>query len=141
MTTGEDRNKYRFKLKALRSLKAPVSKTQSKKTHAELRLLCQSVYQSLCCDCRHSWIPPQATWTSPSTAVHFHALVEYCLGRLERHNTSIFSVVIFVPAWWHAAEYRSNACWRPLSEDPRMQCQFVRKKQTVHLAVRNCDTL
>jgi len=64
-----------------------------------------------------------------------------CLGRLERHNTSIFLVLIFVPAWSCAAENRSNACWRPCWEDPRMQYQFVSKKQTVHPAVPNSYTL
>ena len=64
-----------------------------------------------------------------------------CLGRLEKHNASILLVVIFVPAWLHAAENRSNACWRPCCEDPRLQYQFARKKQTGHPAVRNSDTL
>jgi len=36
---------------------------------------------------------------------------------------------------------RSNACWRPCFEDPRIQYQFVRKKTTVHLAVPKSDTL
>jgi len=52
-----------------------------------------------------------------------------------------FLVLIFVPAWSHAAENRSNACWRPFWEDPRMQSQFVRKKQMIHPAVPNSDTL
>jgi len=64
-----------------------------------------------------------------------------CLGRLERHNTSIFLELIFVPARSHAAENRSNACWRLCWEDPCMQNQFVRKKQRVHPAVPNSDTL
>jgi len=64
-----------------------------------------------------------------------------CLGRLERHNTSIFLVLIFVPAWSHAAENRSNACWRLCWEEPCMQYQFIRKKQRVHPAVSNSGTL
>ena len=66
---------------------------------------------------------------------------EHCLGRHERHNTSIFSELILVASWSHAAENRSNECWRPRCEDPRMQHQFVRKKQTVHPADTNSDTL
>jgi len=62
---------------ALRCLKAPVSSTQSNKIHAELRLLYQSVYQSLCSHFRHSWIPPQGTWTSSPVAVYFRTLAEY----------------------------------------------------------------
>jgi len=65
----------------------------------------------------------------------------HCLRPLERHNTSNCLVLIFVPAWSHAAENRPNACWRPCLEEPRMQYQFVRKKQTIHPAVPNSGTL
>ena len=65
----------------------------------------------------------------------------HCLGCLERHNTSTFLVLIFVPACSHEADNQSNECWRPCWEDPRMQYQFVCKKQTVHLAVPNNGTL
>jgi len=44
----------------------------------------------------------------------------HCLGRLNRHNASILLELIFVPAWLHAAESRSNACWRHCWEDPRI---------------------
>ena len=57
MTTGEEQRPI-WKLTAFRSLKAPVSQRRSNKTHAELHLLYQSVYQSLCSDFRHSWIQP-----------------------------------------------------------------------------------
>ena len=40
-----------------------------------------------------------------------------------------FLVLIFVRAWLHAAENRSNAFWRPCWEDPCMQYQFVRKSK------------
>ena len=81
--------------------------------------------------------PRYCTWTSPPAAV-------YC--RLQetlpwaRHNTSIFLVLILVPSSSHAAENRSNACWRPCCEDPRMQHQFARAEQTVHPAVSNGET-
>ena len=52
-----------------------------------------------------------------------------------------FLVLMFVPAWSHAAENRSNACWRHCWEDPRMQYQFVRKKQIICPSVPNSDTL
>ena len=48
-----------------------------------------------------------------------------------------FLVLIFVPAWSHAAENRSSAWWRTCWEDLRMQYQFVRKKQMIHPAVPN----
>ena len=41
----------------------------------------------------------------------------HCLGRLKRHNTAIFLVLILVPALSHAAENRSNAYWRPFWEE------------------------
>ena len=143
MTTAEHRNKDWFKkLKVLHSLKAPVSSPRSSKAHAELRLLYQSVYQPLFSDFRHSWTPPQGTWMSPPSAVNFRSLAENtALGRLKRHNTSIFLELIFVPSWSHAAENQSNASWRPCFEDQRVQYQFVRKKQTVHPAVPSSNTL
>jgi len=52
----------------------PVWSTGSNKAHAELHLLHQSVYQSLCFHFCHSWIPPQRTWTSPPAAVYFRSL-------------------------------------------------------------------
>jgi len=66
---------------------------------------------------------------------------KHCLARLVRHNTSIFLVLIFVPAWLYAAENRSNACWKPWWENPCIQYQFVRKKQMVHPPVPNSDCL
>ena len=38
----------------------------------------------------------------------------HCLGFVERHSTSVFLVLIFIPARSHAAESRSSACWRLL---------------------------
>ena len=65
------------KLTALWSLKAPVSSPRSNKAQAEMGLLYQSVHQSLCCEFRHLWIPPQGTWMSPPVAVYFCSLAEY----------------------------------------------------------------
>ena len=65
-----------YKLKALRSLKAPVSSPRSNKAHAKVCLFYQHVYQSLCSDFRLSWIPPQGTWTSPPAAVYVRSLAE-----------------------------------------------------------------
>ena len=42
-----------------------------------MRLLYQSVYQTLCSDFRHLWKPPQVIWTSPPAAVYFCSLVDY----------------------------------------------------------------
>jgi len=41
----------------------------------------------------------------------------HCIGFLERHNTTVFLVLIFIPAWSHTRENRSSAYWRPCSED------------------------
>jgi len=38
---------------------------------------------------------------SPAFLSGKHAV--HCFGRLEKHNTSGFLVLIFVPAWLHAA--------------------------------------
>jgi len=113
----------------------PVSSLRSNKAHTELRLLSQSVYQSLCSDFRHLWVLER---------LH---LLQYISPYLQetmpqsRHNTSIFSELTFIPSSSHAAENRSNACWRPCCENPHMQHQFARTKQTVHPAVCNSDTL
>ena len=63
-------------LTALRSLKAPVLSPQSDRAYAELRLLCQFIYQSLSFVFRHSQISPQGSWISPlaSAEVFFHLL-------------------------------------------------------------------
>jgi len=41
----------------------------------------------------------------------------HCIGFLERHNTLIFPVLIFIPSWSDAAGNRSNACWLPCLKD------------------------
>ena len=41
----------------------------------------------------------------------------HCLGLLERHNISVYLVLIFIPARLHAAENRPKECWRPCWED------------------------
>ena len=120
-----------YKLKALRSLKAPVSSTRSNKAHAELRLLYQSV----------NTIP---RYLNVFTCCSVYPLTcrIHCLGRLERHDTSIFLVLIFDPTWSYASENRSNASWSPCWEGPRMQYQFVVcQKQTFHPGVPSSDTL
>ena len=88
------------------------------------------MHQFLCSDFRHSWIPPQATWTSLPAAVYFRSRTEFTALGVLRTQYLKFLVLIFVPAWLHA---KSNACWRPCWEDPRMQYHFVRKMQLIHL--------
>ena len=63
-------------------MKAPVSTPRSNNAHAELSLLYHSVYQSVCSEFPHSWISPQATWTSPPAPLHFPSLAEYTFGVL-----------------------------------------------------------
>ena len=52
----------------------------------------------------------------------------HCFGRLERHNTSVFLGLIFVPAWMHAAENRSSAFWRPCCEVVSSTKSFAKSK-------------
>jgi len=143
MTTGEDRNKDRFKNWKLCVLwKLPF------RHHGAIKLT------QICVCFNNPYINPSVPdfrlfvnttprYLNVSTCCNVFPLTcrIHCLGRLARHNTSIFLVLIFVPAWSHAAENRSNACWSPCWEDPRMQYQFFRKTQTVHPAFLNSDTL
>ena len=80
---------------------------------------------------------------SPLAAVYFRSRAEYTALGVLRDTIGYlnFLVLIFVPAWPHAAENRSTACWRHCWEDPSMQYQFVRKNQMIHPAVPNSDTL
>jgi len=64
----------------------------------------------------------------------------HCLGFLERQNISVLYVLIFIPAWSHAAQNRSSTCWRPYWEDVQ-QYQIVCKKQAIDLAASNSDAL
>ena len=70
---------------------------------------------------------------STPAVVYFCSLAEYtALGVLRDIMPQSFLVLIFVPAWSHAAENRSNACWRPCWEDPRMQYQISIHPQRVN---------
>jgi len=141
MTTGEDRNKDRFKNWQLCGVwKLPF------RHHGAMKLT-----QNWACftyPCINLFIPTSVTLNTiprylnvfTCCSVLRHTCRIQCLGRLERHNASIL-LVIFVPAWLHAAENRSNACWRPCCEDPPLQHKFARKKHAGHPAVPNNDTL
>jgi len=96
-----DRNKDRFINWQLCSVwKLPLcDHNRVHRDNAELRLLYQSVYQYLCSTCRHSWIPPQGTWTSRPVAMSSRTLQHTLLGFLEIHNTSVCSELIFLGAW------------------------------------------
>ena len=77
MTTGEDRNKDRLKIWKLCGLwKLPLHHHGAIKLTQNCICFTQSVCQSLCSDFRHSWIPPQGTWTSPPAAVNFRSRAE-----------------------------------------------------------------
>ena len=41
----------------------------------------------------------------------------HCLGFVERYNTSVILVRIFIPARPHAVENRSSACWKLCWDD------------------------
>jgi len=93
--------------------------------HVELRLVCQPVYQSSCSTFRHSWIPPKVLELLhlPLTcSIRF-------LELLERHNTWVFSLLIFIPALWNTAEKRSSACWRLCWEDPHSAKSSAKSKR------------
>ena len=68
-------------------------------------------------------------------------------GRLEGHNTSVFLVLIFVPAWMHANENRSSAFWRPCWEVASSNKSFAKAKdrfcssQRWHPRPLGCDCL
>jgi len=142
MTKGEDRNKDRFKNWQLCDLwELPF------RHHGAIKPTQTCV--SFTNPCINPFVPTSVTLNTTPRCLNVSTCYSvflltcriHCLGCLERHNTSIFLVLNFVPAWSHAAENRSNACWRPCWEDLRMQYQFVRKKQMVHLAIPTSDTL
>jgi len=105
----------------LRYLKAPVSWPQSDKAHAELRLLYQSVYQS-----PRSHSVARNINTTPRYLNFFNCCSVllltcsiHCLGFLERLNTPVFLVLIFIPGPSHAAKncwsVYGRPCWKDAS--------------------------
>ena len=145
MTIGEDRNKDRFK-----NWKLCVLWNLPFRNHGAKKLT-----QNWVCftnPCINLFVLTSVTCEYHSKVLeHLHLLQCFSAHLQEtlpwassqeilpwaRHNTSIFLVLFFVPVWSHASENRSNACWRPCWEDPRMQHHFVRKTQTVHPAVQH----
>ena len=98
----------------------------------ELRFPAESVYQSLCFDFHH----PRCLNFSKCYSVFPHTCRIHCLGRIERNNTYVLLVLIFIPAWSHAAE---NACLRPCCED--VSGTKLSAKVKGSLAVSNSDIL
>jgi len=140
MTTGEDRNKDRLK-KLFGLWKPPF------RHHGVIKL-------------RQNWV----CFTDPCISLYFPTSItrEYHPKLLERlHLLECISAHLQNTLPWASWETQylnlfsadfssclvarsrnqSNACWRPCWEDPRMQYQFVREKQTVHPAAPNSDTL
>jgi len=101
-----------------------------------------SVYQSPCTAFRHSWIPPQErrylNFSACCCALP-RTCSEHCLGFVERRAQYLgFLVLIFIPAWSHAAENGPNSRWRPIQN---MQAVPNRpQKQTVDHAASNSNT-
>jgi len=139
MTTDEDRNKDRFK-----NWKFCILWKLSFRHHGAIRLT-----QNCVCftnPCINPFVPTLITREYHHKVLERLRLLQcipltcrkHYFGRLKIHNTSIFLGLIFVPSWLHAAESRSDACWRPCCEDPRTQYQFVRKKlpTVTHLSTR-----
>ena len=132
ITTGEDRNKDRFKNRYLCAFwKLPLS-ARCDKANAELGLLHPCInhlvppsttreYHPEALELLDSWVPPRGTWRHSicCRVLPLTCNVHCLFGLLERHNTSVFFVLIFIPTWTHAAENenRSSACWRPCWED------------------------
>ena len=65
-------------------------------------------------------LTPRYSNVSTCCSAFPHTCRIHCLGRLERHNASIFLVLTSVPGWSDAEEKQSNACCRPCWEHPRM---------------------
>ena len=63
----------------------------------------------------------------------------HCLGFLESHNTSVFLVLIFIPARLHAAESRLSACWKPCWEN-ESSTKPAAKSKWIDPAAPNCGT-
>ena len=131
MTTGEGRNKDRFKNWKLCVLwKSPFRHYGT----ITLTQICVC-FNNPCInpsvpDLRHSWIPPKKTLTSLLAAVYFRSLAEYLPWACCETKYLHFIVLIFVPARSHAAENRSNACWRSCWEDPSMHAVPIRPQKT-----------
>ena len=69
------------------------------KAHSELRLLYQSVYQSLSSAFRHSSITPQGTWNfSTCCSVLLLMCSTHWLGFVEMRNTSVSGVNVHAPS-------------------------------------------
>ena len=96
-----------------------------------MRLLYQSVYGSPYSTFRHSWIPPQVLNFSACCSVLLLTCSEHWLGFLERHNTSVCLVLIFIPAWSDITENRSATCWGPCSEDARSTKSSAKSKRLI----------
>ena len=75
MSTDEDRNKERFKNWKHCELWNLLFSPDSNKAHAELRLLSEFVYQSLCSAFCNSWISPQIAKVLRNTIVFFVTLM------------------------------------------------------------------
>ena len=128
MTTGEDWNKDRFKNWKLCGLwKLPF------RQHGAINLTQNWVcFTNPCINLCSDFVTREyPNYLNISTCCNVFPLTcrIHCPGRLERHNASIFLVLIFVPVWSAAVENRSNACWKPCWEDPRMQCQIPIRPQ------------
>ena len=109
----------RFSSRESRFLKDPVLWPQSDKAHEILRLLYQSVYRCPCSALRHSWIPPQRSWTSRSLyyiAAYVQSIL-VCFFK-ETQYLGIFRAGFHYDVVARSRENRSNACWNPVE---RMQ--------------------
>ena len=53
------------------------------------------------------------------------------LGSSERHNTSAFSVFIFVPVWSYATTNQPSTCWRLHSKDRSSTKSFANGRQLI----------
>jgi len=68
---------------------------------------------------------------STSSSVLLLTCRVHWLGFLERHNTSVALVLIFLSAYSHAENKRSRACWRPCSEDASSTKSSTKSKRLI----------
>ena len=130
MTIGEDRNKNWFKNWQLCGVwKLPFC------DHRAIKLTQNWLYFTNPCINFHvqslvNTTPRYLNFSTCCSVLSFICRI-HRLGFLERRSTSVFLLLIFIPAWSHAAENRSSACWRPCSEGASSTKSYAKSKRLI----------
>ena len=131
MTVGEDQNKNRYKNWQLCSIwKFPLC------DHGTIKLAHNYVcfinpWINLLMFCLRSLVYTTTRYLNFSTYCSVMPLSVHCLGFVERHNTSVFLVLIFNPARSHVPNNRSSACWKSCSDDASSTKLFAKSKRLI----------